>query len=55
MNGRDARAEQTKVVERLSGQIVECDQVLGELTIANRVLELPMSVENVTARCHPSR
>ena len=39
MNGRGARAEQAKVVERLEGEVAERDQVIGELTIANRVLK----------------
>ncbi len=39
MNGRGAQAEQAKVVERLAGEVAERDQVIGELTIANRVLK----------------
>jgi len=39
MNGRGAMAEQSKRIERLSRQIAERDQVIGELTIANRVLK----------------
>ena len=39
MNGRGARAEQAKAVERLAGEVAERDQVIGELTIANRVLK----------------
>jgi len=39
MNGRGAMAEQSKLIERLSGQIAERDQVIGELTIANRILK----------------
>ncbi len=39
MNGRGAQAEHAKVVERLAGEVAERDQVIGELTIANRVLK----------------
>lgn len=39
MNGRGGKAEQAKAIERLSGEIAERDQVIGELTIANRVLK----------------
>jgi transposase len=39
LGGRGAEAEQAKVVERLSGELAERDQVIGELTIANRVLK----------------
>ena len=39
MNGRGAQAEQAKVLERLSAEVAERDQVIGELTIANRVLK----------------
>ena len=38
MNGRGAESEQVKAVERLSAEVVERDRVIGELTIANRVL-----------------
>ena len=38
MNGRGAQSEQAKALERLSAEVAERDQVLGELTIANRVL-----------------
>ena len=37
MNGRGAH--QAKAVERLSAEVAERDQVIGELTIANRVLK----------------
>ena len=39
MNGRGAQSEQAKVLERLSAEVAERDQVIGELTIANRVLK----------------
>ena len=39
MNGRGALAEQAKMVKRLNGEIAERDQVIGELTIANRILK----------------
>ena len=39
MNGRGAQSEQAKVVERLSAEVAERGQVIGELTIANRVLK----------------
>ena len=39
MNGRGALSEQAKAVERLSAEVAERDQVIGELTIANRVLK----------------
>jgi len=39
MNGRGAQSEQAKTVERLSAEVAERDQVIGELTIANRVLK----------------
>ena len=39
MNGRGAPAEQAKAMERLAGEVAERDQVIGELTIANRVLK----------------
>ena len=39
MNGRGAHSEQAKAVARLSAEVAERDQVIGELTIANRVLE----------------
>lgn len=39
MNGRGAQGEQAKVVERLSAEVAERDQVIGELTIANRILK----------------
>lgn len=39
MNGRGARAEQVKTIERLVGELAERDQVIGELTIANRIFK----------------
>ena len=34
-----AQIEQAKALERLSAEVAERDQVIGELTIANRVLK----------------
>lgn len=39
LNGRGAGKEQAKALERLSAEIARRDQVIGELTIANRVLK----------------
>ena len=39
MNGRGVPGEHAKAVERLAGEVAERDQVIGELTIANRVLK----------------
>ena len=39
MNGGGGKAEQAKALGRLSGEIAERDQVIGELTIANRILK----------------
>jgi transposase-like protein len=39
MNGRGVQAEQAKVVDRLAGEVAGRDQVIGELTIANRMLK----------------
>ena len=39
LNGRGAQAEQAKVVERLHREVAEREQVIGELTVANRVLK----------------
>ena len=39
MNGRAVQSEQSKALERLSAEVAERDQVIGELTIANRVLK----------------
>jgi transposase len=39
LNGRGAEAAQAKEVARLSSQLAERDQVIGELTIANRILK----------------
>lgn len=39
MNGRGGPTEHAKVVSRLSGEVAERDQVIGELTIANRLLK----------------
>jgi transposase-like protein len=39
LNGRGKGNEQGKVIERLEGELAERDQVIGELTVANRVLK----------------
>ena len=39
LSGRGALNEQAKAVERLEGEIAERDRVIGELTIANRILK----------------
>lgn len=39
LNGQGSHSEQAKAVSRLNAQIGERDQVIGELTIANRVLK----------------
>lgn len=39
MNGRGAANEKAKEIDRLNRHIAERDQVIGELTIANRVLK----------------
>lgn len=39
MNGRGSKTELAKAMERLSEEVAERDQVIGELTIANRVLK----------------
>jgi transposase-like protein len=39
LNGQGSHSEQAKVMSRLNAQIAERDQVIGELTIANRVLK----------------
>ena len=39
MKGRGASAEQVKALAQLSAEVAERDQVIGELTIANRVLK----------------
>jgi transposase-like protein len=41
LHGRGNQAEQRKAVERLNRDIAERDRVIGELTIANRVLKNP--------------
>jgi len=37
LNGRGSQSEKAKAVSRLNAQIAERDQVIGELTIANRI------------------
>ena len=39
LNGKGSQGEQAKTVSRLNAQIADRDQVIGELTIANRVLK----------------
>ncbi len=39
LNGAGAEKGQAKELARLSAQVVERDRVIGELTIANRVLK----------------
>ena len=39
LKGRGAQAEQSKVVERLHREVAAREQVIGELTIANRLSE----------------
>ena len=39
LRGRDGSSEQAKVVERLNGAIAERDRMIGELTIANRIIK----------------
>jgi len=39
LNGRGASSEQARTVERLKAELAERDQVIGEITIANRILK----------------
>lgn len=39
LGGRDALSAQGKTIERLKAEVAERDQVIGEITIANRVLK----------------
>lgn len=39
LNGRGKRDERADALERLQGELAERDQVIGELTVANRVLK----------------
>jgi transposase-like protein len=39
LNGRGSKSEQAKTVERLKAELAERDQVIGEITIANRILK----------------
>jgi len=39
LDARGTKAEQARAMERLQGEVAERDQVIGELTIANRVLK----------------
>ncbi len=51
LNGKGSQAEQAKVLARLHAQIAECDQVIGELTIANRVLKKLSGAVRRARRC----
>jgi len=39
LNGRGSQSEQAKTIERLKTELAERDQVIGEITIANRILK----------------
>ena len=39
LNGRGGENEQAKKIARLEEQLAERDQVIGEITIANRILK----------------
>src|SRR5690606_11641283 len=39
LNGRSGENEQAKKIARLEEQLAERDQVIGEITIANRILK----------------
>jgi transposase len=39
LTGRGARSEEAKTIERLKAELAERDQVIGEITIANRILK----------------
>ena len=39
LDGRAKDSERAKAIERLEGELAERDQVIGELTVANRVLK----------------
>jgi transposase-like protein len=40
LSGRgDAQSEQAKTIERMKAELAERDQVIGEITIANRILK----------------
>jgi transposase-like protein len=39
LNGRVGEGAQAKALARLAGDLAERDQVIGELTVANRVLK----------------
>jgi transposase-like protein len=39
LNGRGGQSEQGKAIERLKADLAERDQVIGEITIANRILK----------------
>jgi len=39
LSGRGGQSEQAKAIERLKAEVAERDQVIGEITIANRILK----------------
>lgn len=39
LNGRGGQSEEVKRIERLEQELAERDQVIGEITIANRILK----------------
>ena len=39
LSGRGGHDERSKKIERLQGELGERDQVIGELTVANRILK----------------
>lgn len=39
LNGRGTKSEGSRTVERLKADLAERDQVIGEITIANRILK----------------
>jgi transposase len=39
LNGRGTKTEEARRVERLKAELAERDQVIGEITIANRILK----------------
>ena len=39
LSGRGTQSEQSKAIERLKTELAERDQVIGEITIANRILK----------------
>jgi hypothetical protein len=39
LNGRGGQSEQSKAIEGLKADLAERDQVIGEITMANRILK----------------